>query len=283
MFNPSFWLARFATACLLATGSASAGPAWTLDLGAGVLAQPRYPGASGLTLAPRPLVDLWIADRLFISLPRGVGVKALNWTSRRCGTCTDASTSSTPSDETSRGRFSASVGMALVPLLVTRRDDAVRGLDGVPLGVEARGHIELGARPLWLHVDVGQALWSHHRGLSAKLESGVAAPVKPGWIVQVAVGASAMDARAMTAWYATATRSPIERVWASALVARQAGRFRVAVSGAPERLIGGAASSPFVSQRWAARITAFASVRFTSADKEDDGDGSAERELHRTP
>ena len=57
---------------------------WSVSVGAGLAAAPRYPGASSQRLRLAPLVAIDYDDRLFVG-PLGIGVAALRWNGFRAG------------------------------------------------------------------------------------------------------------------------------------------------------------------------------------------------------
>lgn len=66
------------------------GPGWRVDLGAGVIGVPRFPGAKDLRVLPIPAFDIRYRDRFFASVRDGIGLNLLRFEGFRAGPVVNA-------------------------------------------------------------------------------------------------------------------------------------------------------------------------------------------------
>lgn len=123
-----------------------------VELGAGVIVNPEYAGASDYRVLPIPYIDArWVDEQgtlLFASVPRGVGGYLLR-------------------HRPERGlRFD--VAAALAPGFATR-DDEIPGLDAVDIATEARLYVEAGTLAWNASLTLAQDLGTGHEGSYAEL------------------------------------------------------------------------------------------------------------------
>jgi outer membrane scaffolding protein for murein synthesis (MipA/OmpV family) len=216
-------------------------PDWSITLGAGAAVMPAYEGSNQMRASPAPDVDIRYKDLAYISLGEGIGYNVLRGTNYRAG-----------------------VGLTYD---IGREHNAATRLEGTknidPAPV-VKGFVQYMFVPVVLSIDVKQALTSY-QGLTA--DFGLYMPVVGNKKVEIFVGPeiTLADSRYMQAYFGvnpqnTDAQSHFRnysasgglkdaRLGASGMYHFDDHWFADLTVGG-ERLLGSAAGSPIVQDKW---------------------------------
>ncbi|MEM9385590.1 MAG: MipA/OmpV family protein [Pseudomonadota bacterium] len=126
---------------------------WQTDLGAAIIANPRFQGSDDYQLLPVPYFDVRYNDRkgnlLFANVPQGLGGYFLRVV------------------DSGGRRLAASASIA--PGFANRDPDDLEGLETFGTAIEARMQLEYGTRRFGIQASVAQALGTGHEGFYADL------------------------------------------------------------------------------------------------------------------
>lgn len=216
-------------------------PDWSITVGGGVAVLPAYEGSNQMRLSPAPDIDIRYKDLAYLSMGEGIGYNVLRGANYRAG-------------------FGLTYDTGREHNAATRLE-GTKNIDPAPV---AKGFAQYMFVPVVLSVDVKQALTSY-QGLTADL--GAYMPVVGNEKVQVFVGPEVTfaDSRYMQAYFGvnpqnTGPQSHFRNYSASggikdakfganALYHFDDHWFVDATLGG-ERLLGSAAGSPIVDDKW---------------------------------
>lgn len=232
---------------------------WRIDVGAGVLASPAFPGAKDERVLPIPSIEIHYRDRFFASIREGVGYNLVRW----------------------NGLAAGPVVNFAFPRNVSAKPAALRGLGDVALTFEAGGFVRYDAgRVASAQAEVRQGV-NGHKGLVVDGAIHLNAPPLAGNRLFLSAGPrfSYYGQRYVQAYYGVTTDQAAQSGYAvfhphqgyragvgAAAISPVTHHITLTAFGGYDRLLGDIDKSPIVLGRYGARdqfaIGTSASYRF---------------------
>ncbi len=230
---------------------------WRLDVGAGVLAYPVFPGARADRVQPIPSIELHYGERFFASIREGVGYNLVRWKGLKAGPVANFAFPRHESDDRA----------------------ALSGLGDVPFTLEAGGFVRYDLGQIAdAKVEVRKGV-NGHNGLIVDAAIDLNAPPLAGQRLFLSLGPrlSLYDQRYAQAYYGV---TPLQAAQSGYAAFRPGGGYQLGVAAAgvylasPRialttfgqygRLMGDIANAPIVRGRYGARdqFTAGGSVTY---------------------